>query len=356
MASKTSSRNSQLSVSQYVPPAATSRSSLVNGAAPFLYKTASVKALPPMILQKTGWRIKQLISHRRTRTFDDGEISKAERERRFDGKPSRRLSKRSSWVGNGKTSLDVPFLERSNEDGPRQKYVTAHSSSSSLCSCDCQTNDDTPRPLFSEPRSPKILYLQPSAELSGDAKIWRLIFPDESEPPPPSKSTFDLLEALALEPTDDETTPTPTIKNTRSSSENQTSPEVCEGVVQLIRETDEAFKDINTALASDANQSTKANETKKEEPTQTLTEMDRHVLKKQRKVPVSRTNSISKAKRTKSTRKRARLLDLAASAPTVPPTSSSTTQSPRWTLVDMTDNISDIFSGRMFGKMEVNEM
>jgi len=359
MATKSLSRESQLSINQYVPAAAASRSSLVSGAVPFLYKTASIKTLPPMILQRTGWRIKQLISHRRSRTFDDGEISTVDRERRLGGKLSRRPSKRRSWIANSKTSIDVPFLDHGSDGGQQQADITAHSSTSSLSIFDCDTNNAPS--LFCEPRSPEILYLEPSSNLGGDAQRWRLIFPEEkSASSRPSKSTFDLLEALALGPTDNEKTPTPTIKNTRKSSEKHKESETHEGVKQLIRETDEAFKLISVKLEQtepDPKPLQETNEVANEESKSQEKDLERRVLKKQKKAPTTRLNSISKAKRTKSTKKKARLLDLAAAGSATSPAISSPPLSQRWTLVDVTDNISDIFSGtRRIFRTEVNEM
>jgi len=315
MASKSLSRESQLSIT----------------AAPFLYKSSFTKVLP--------WRIKQLVSHRRSRTFGDGDISIVEGERRLDGKLSRQLPERRSWV-DGKASIGTSFLEYGTET-PRQED-TACSPSPSLY--------DSLSP------SPKILYLQTNenlSDLSGDALSWSLIFSASKESSaPPSKSTFNLLEALHLEPSnDDEQTPTPTIKDTRSSCD-ETSFKVYEGIKQLIQETDEAFKGISV-MAPD---SLEAGQTNSDAAKETKTaEVDRHVLKKkQRKIPATRSNSVSKAKRTKSTKKRARLINLTS---TIPPTNVSPSQNQRWTqLADMTDNISGIFSGRMFGKMEVNEM
>lgn len=314
MASKNLSRESQLSIT----------------AAPFLYKSSFTKVLP--------WRIKQLVSHRRSRTFGDGEISIAEGERRLDGKLSRKLPERRSWV-DSKASIDNPFLENSSEN--RQKKNIACSSSFSLC------DSLSPSPL------PKILYLQPNEDLSGDALSWSLIFSAaEESKAPPSKSTFNLLEALHLEPSnDDEQTPTPTIKDSRGSCD-ETSLQVYEGIERLIRETDEAFKGISV-MAPDSLEVGEASSDAKKEPK--MAEVERHVLKKkQRKIPATRSNSVSKAKRTKSTKKRARLLNHTSA---IPLTSVSPSQNQRWTqLADMTDNISEIFSGRRFGKMEVNEM
>lgn len=164
---KNSSGESQLSVTRYVPAAVAAQPKPVNVAAPFL---SSIRKSTLVILKKPGWHIKRLTSHRRSRTLDDGETSTAEKERRLSGKPPKPSKRRS-------------------------------------CS------------LFSEPNPPSIHYHKPTVDLFGEAQAWRLTSQPRSEP------ILDLLEALALDPTEDEKTLGPTSKKTLSKLRNHGTDE-----------------------------------------------------------------------------------------------------------------------------------
>jgi hypothetical protein len=158
--------------------------------------------------------------------------------------------------------------------------------------------------------------------------------------------TFDLLEALAIDPLDNNNTPTQSIKYT----DEHGMGEISDNVEQLIRETDEAFKAVGTALA-DAKAATSG--WYDDEDSMSLKRsfsVARGVLRKGPRSPMSRSISITKPKK-KSIRRRNNLFGKAP--PTIPPPPTNTTS--RWTLTDVTSNVVDVFSGKIF-RTEVDEM
>ena len=158
--------------------------------------------------------------------------------------------------------------------------------------------------------------------------------------------TFDLLEALAIDPLDNNNTPTQSIKYT----DEHDMGEISDNVEQLIRETDEAFKAVGTALA-DAKAATSG--WYDDEDSMSLKRsfsVARGVLRKGPRSPMSRSMSITKPKK-KSIKRRTNLFGKAP--PTVPPLPTNTPS--RWTLTDVTSNVVDVFSGKIF-RTEVDEM
>jgi hypothetical protein len=250
--------------------------------------------------------------------------------------------------------------------------TTAHSSASSLCNCECAIAASTNHSLFEAeptPTVPDILYLPPlySTNTSGDAQAWRLIFSenlsrspgscwskfDTNKPLPlttPARGlTFDLLEALAIDPVDEDRTPTQSIREAGDSD----MEELSENVEQLIRETDEAFRAVGSALA-DAKAATEGwydTSISMSKPVTRNVPISCSALKKEPRSPISRSMSVSKGKRKKSFKKKTTFLGRALRR--VPPTPANTP--PRWTLTDMTTNMVDVFSGKMF-RTEVDEM
>lgn len=220
---------------------------------------------------------------------------------------------------------------------------------------------------------PEILYLPPlpSTTNSGDAKTWRLIFseplllPQRSNPPGQlgklfvsrlfvPEVTFDLLEALELDPAEDyDKTPTPSLNMAESNNEgSDSSDDISHNIKQLIQETDKAFQAVGIALADMKATQESQDSGIAEQVTRTIG-IPRGIPKKQQsttnvslKTPISRTKSTGKPQRTAFYRKR--LDKLTKAAPKAIHIPSHT----RWT--DVT-NMVDVLSGKMF-RTEVDEM
>jgi len=253
----------------------------------------------------------------------------------------------------------------------RTANTTAHSSATSLCSCDCALNPaSTELPLSREvagSNHPEILYLPPlsPSRASDDAQAWRLIFsesPSRSSASSISKSgqkgrptatiaagsTFDLIGALALEAPDENKTPTQSLKYTCDSEMEYSS----DNVEQLIRETDAAFQAVGDALA-DAKAATRG-WYDHDVPVARNTSLTRGILRKHPRssVPPLKTQaprSMSVGKKKKPAKRNL----LGRTLRSVPPPPTNTPS--RWTLSDVTTNVVDVFSGKMF-RTEVDEM
>jgi hypothetical protein len=213
---------------------------------------------------------------------------------------------------------------------------------------------------------PEILYLPPlpPEKASDDAQTWRLIFSDSPSRSPESSiskpgrkksstatiaagSTFDLIGALALEAPDEENTPTQSLKYTYDSDMEDFS----DNVEQLIRETDAAFQAVGNALA-DAKAATRgwdddvpvarnASEIRgipRKNPRPSVTPLKTQALR-----------SMSVAKKKKPAKRNL----LGRALRSVPPPVASSPS--RWTLNDMTTNVVDVLSGKIF-RTEVDEM
>jgi hypothetical protein len=161
-------------------------------------------------------------------------------------------------------------------------------------------------------------------------------------------STFDLIEALALESKDDDKMPTQNIKHTYNSEMGDLS----DNVEQLIRETDAAFQAVGTALA-DAKAATQGwYETDTSLPRNSP--LSRSILKKSPRssgstVKIQASRSMSVVKKKKHGKRNLLGRALQSTAPTPASTPS------RWTLTDVTTNMVDVFSGKIF-RTEVDEM
>ena len=214
-----------------------------------------------------------------------------------------------------------------------------------------------------------MLYLLPvSSTSSGDSKTWKPIsLENHSRPPtciprPNAKrgagatnvrgSTFDLLEALAIDPVDNDRTPTQSIRNMDPDVES-----VSENVEQLIRETDEAFKAVGTALAEAKAAAQAWHDDRTLGTVIRKVSVSRGAFKKEPrppvtpvKSPITRTKSAAKGKRKTFYRKKPNLLSRVRH---VPPPAANTPA--RWTLTDVTSNVVDIFNGKIF-RTEVDEM
>ncbi|KAH7319197.1 hypothetical protein BKA65DRAFT_409745 [Rhexocercosporidium sp. MPI-PUGE-AT-0058] len=130
--------------------------------------------------------------------------------------------------------------------------------------------------------------------------------------------------------------------------------DLSENVEQLIRETDQAFQAVGAALA-DAKAATQGwSELSRPAPLRPAS-IDRGILKGQSRQPLKssslRSVSMSKSKKKRPVKKKTSLFG--RTTPKVPPPPANTPA--RWTLTDVTANMADVFSGKMF-RTEVDEM
>ena len=291
-----------------------------------------------------------------------------------------------SWVS--RPSVENEQFSQ-DENQPSKKSTsssTAHSSSSSLCSCDntvactgphslsrtaapAQAPPTPPTSTHSDLQTSTLPEIPPldvatssSSQGDGDARNWRLILSDlaiQSPLLPFRKSTdktedkrlhhhtFNLLEALSIDPiSDNEKTPTPSLNLLGKPQQDPNSPlmglsptsidsSTSAGIEALARQTDEAFRAVGNAL-EEAKASTQlfTMASSSSAPPAPLMQ-----VKKQRKAPIARTKS--RAKRTKSSRKK----------------KVECRREARWTMsvTEVTDNVADIFTGRIF-KNDVEEL
>ncbi|PBP20297.1 hypothetical protein BUE80_DR008999 [Diplocarpon rosae] len=331
-----------------------------------------------MLIQKTGLCIKRLISHKKKPTLE--EFSSTCGDEGFaDGKLATCNSSRLSWLSQTSSAETTHQLRRagshvtSRSNRLTPSSTTAHSSASSLCSCDCESN---PAPiehsLFSAeppPPHPDILYLPPLSDefADGDAKTWHLIFQEpSSQPLIPSdlefsprttsaakcglESPFDVLGIFTIDLLDEDKTPTQSLMFTGESEMEDTS----QNVEQLIRETDKAFQAVGTALA-EAKAATRGWVDLESSGITNSSSALRGPMKRNTRwltsplKPPARAISVSKKKR--ASKRKATLSGRSLNFPPPPPANTPT----RWTLTDVTTNMVDVFSGKMF-RMEVDEM
>ncbi|KAJ2900412.1 hypothetical protein MKZ38_002469 [Zalerion maritima] len=184
--------------------------------------------------------------------------------------PSLSTSKRSQVSG----SIFVPrphIVQRSGTNAvvmPPLLDGTAHSSASSLCSCDCHA-DETATPLLASRSSPRLCLFPPNEQRQRSSSVPRpgvSSRPRSPSPCPSAKelneeaqtSTLNLLEALSLEPHNSKK-PSKKDKGREGTSSLKSEPPKkltdektvegwSENVQQLIRETDEAFKAVGSVI------------------------------------------------------------------------------------------------------------
>ncbi|CAL3973615.1 unnamed protein product [Diplocarpon coronariae] len=331
-----------------------------------------------MLLQKTGLRIKRFISHKKNTSLEKYS-STSDDERYADRKLASSNACRLSWLSQT-SSAETPQIRRAASNVTTRSNrltppsMSAHSSASSLCSCDCEANPvPIEHSLFSvEPTTPRpeILYLPPLSDeiADGEAKLWHLIFQEPlSQPIIPSElkfgpratsaaeygleSPFDVLGIFTIDLLDDDKTPAQSPRLTRESE----IEEMSENLEQLIRETDEAFQAVGTALAS-AKAATRGLVDLDSSGITNSSSVLRGPMKRNPRSLTSplkspaRAISVSKKKKRAGKRK-ATLFGRSLKKTPRPPTNTPA----RWTLTDVTTNMVDVFSGKMF-RMEVDEM
>lgn len=335
-----------------------------------------------MLLQKTSWRIKNFISHRRQNSQENsGHICPDECF--ADPRLSINTPKRLSWLS--QTSIEMqPSLRRASSNATPRSHeflataTTAHSSASSFCSCDYVVNAaSTEFPLSKTNRAsnspPEVLCLpQVSSIITLDeAKPWKLVTLNLQPRSPTtyiSKSsadiatgtnigsglTFDLLEALSIDPNDINKTPTQSLRNKESAD----MVEMSDNVEQLIRETDQAFQAVGTALAEAKEATTGWYDNPRPAPDIHSFPITQSASKNRLKPPIfSQKSSVVKSKsvkgKTNTAKRKPGILSRTKAwrkplpRPTITPS--------RWALTEATTNMADTFGERMF-RTEVNEM
>ncbi len=368
-----------------------------------------------MFLQKTGTRFKQLISQK-SGTFEEarkGSTEESPTEQTFSPTSTSSHRRDSSWLSQSSVfsavnrhdnivaALDSPQCSAANR--------TSRSSESSLCSCDCGTHQDSVEhacdSLSDRPKSSSDAHIIPPLspmKLFGDAETWRLIFQENANAsrttaptanvdgsmvvrghsPASSGSRADIeaimdqplaeVEALLYNVVDDD----------NGKAEDVELEHLSNNVEQLIRETDAAFQAVGSALA-DAKAVTNDWNAARDDPQQPRrSSLTKSTTRKAVGAPpppirspivIPTSNTVvppalkspalkspislkSPTSRKKHEKKKLVLLDKTAKKLS-PSIKSPTTREhhPRWTLTEMTANMAEVFSGKLF-KQDVEEM
>jgi hypothetical protein len=309
-----------------------------------------------MLLSKTGWRIKRLISQKREDTMvDTGRASQSEE------RSTRQQSRHQSWLSQPPKDANSLMLRRTNSITPTRTTLslppiqTAHSSASSLCSCNYDGNPPHPLSQSELPLlTPKILYLdlEESTPNTSDAQKWRKIFEGPlssmattSTVFPSSTSAVGLdskskphegLSLLSQDEEDGDKTPT---QDDLNGMDDKTEIPWSPNVQQLIEQTDEAFKAVGFVLAN--SKSSNQEWYPDDDAATDRTRQPRIVLRKQHKAPVARAASVSKPKRRKSEKQKTGIKPVKSPTPT---------SSPRWTLSEVTDGMTGLLTGKGFNR------
>jgi hypothetical protein len=214
-----------------------------------------------MFLQKTGWRIKQIISHRQYGSPDDDDDDDITKHCQGRSNSTADLAS-SSRLSHITTECCSAFNRACISTDPVRSIspplpdAMAYSSASSLSTCKYGASTHlAAASLFNlspAPPSPRVLYLPHlnAPETFGDSKTWQLTFSDtiaqswassspdiDLEPLPAPiyapKDAFNLIEALMIDPMEaGDKTPTRSIRNTQDFDLEKFSG----GVDQLIKE------------------------------------------------------------------------------------------------------------------------
>jgi hypothetical protein len=359
------------------------------------------------MLSRSNFSIRRLMPQRRQNSDDDlfwdndEKASLKVTDGRGSPSPSLKVEPRKrrnsrSWISKGSTKkIPQPIIVvRSTEDLHRITHLpplpdTPHSSKSSLCSCEQHAagyasprrlpRGASPGPspghgsIRSKTCSERRISPPPGSPLENPRPSPRL--PTETRQnksvkslPSPTKLTFDLLEALEIQPDNEEmATPVPIMPSTpprRKSTPtlDQGSGQHSENIQQLIQEADEAFGtvgvDMRTVGKSDLDSRVPDQETAiappptRPAPTPPVRRRPpplRHpLIKKRLSQPVlpplkspARSASVSKAKRQKSQKLRNGR----------PPRPVVKKQRSKWSV-----NAKDLLTVRLFSRLEVDEV
>jgi hypothetical protein len=323
-----------------------------------------------MLLSKTSTKIKDYLSHRRKRSADGDEEPFESHD-----KSTNRTSRTKSWISQARPSIDrsaslrrvaSSATSRAHPPSLPTNPKTAHSSVSSLCSC-CNVsllNENSLSKALRSPSTPEVLCSATENDISifSDTISWKQLISEPSNavsgcckltgsnPETATSSTFDLFEALNMVPVDGDTTPT---QATRAMDPANPNEPWSDNVERLIRETDEAFKAVGFALA-DA-KAASAEWIPNDDPSLSQSSRrgsPRNILRKQHKAPVTRNISASKPKINRSKTKK----HIRGTGRPKLPVYSVRSPSSRWTLTEMTEGMADIFTNKIFNRVEVDEI
>jgi hypothetical protein len=320
-------------------------------------------------------RLKRFVSHHRQPPILNSARSGIEDLRFTETKLSTNPIKRLSWLSQS-PSIEYAPLRRTNSQTTVRTYcnrtasTTAHSSATSLYSCYCGTNPASVELPLKEPAASnhaETLYLPPLSpnKASNDAQTWRLIFSespsrsltssisnscqrDNSPATVAAGSTFDLIEARSLEAPDPGKTPIQSFTSLYDSEMDGYSDDV----EQLIRETDAAFQAVGIALA-DAKTATRGwynDDVLVERGTSVTGGIPRRNLRllvTPLKMQALRSMSVAKKKKPVKRNLLRRELRSVPQPAAIAPS--------RWTLNEVTTNVTDVFSGKIF-RTEVDEL
>lgn len=317
------------------------------------------------MFQKAGWRLKQMISHRRNVSLED-----------FDNnsKTPTASSKGLPWGPNHPPYRETISSSASINERKHSKVSTAYSSTSSLCSCGSGNAPAIYLSLSapqSVPNTSEILYLPPllKGNTIRDTKTWQLIFSEDlalsttnyqhldieraldAGAPFPVAPPYELNKTISVHLADPERITTPNIETSKTSTKENWSPTV-DNVELLIRETDQAFQTVGNALA-DTKDAT--GDWYDMSSTRTVTIPRRVVSTTQQNQPMISKNAITRAKSGARARKpifQHRRIKQGTKAASKSTTSDSLHYT-SWT--DATYSMVDALSGKLF-KTEVDEM
>lgn len=330
-----------------------------------------------MRLQEASSPIWRFISHRKAHSHG-GNSTYPHHQRYIDGNKPTPTPGRLSWLLQHSSEVsshqrcDSAAIEKSLPLLPA--HENAYLSASSLRSCDscinpCLIKDPLSEAVL-EPNPPGGHYPSPlSPSITSETETRRFMLeeplsprhaPIEFRTKTPSLdlemtlSSLNMLQPLTTEHADNDSAPTQSTMITKDPGMQDLSEELG----QLIRETDEAFMAVGTALANAKAATQGWYDTPEAAAVKRTPSISRSPTKK-----IARNKSLgktspkksvlsSKPSRRKSVKKRRPNL-LSRALKNIPPPPVKPSQ--RWTLTDVTTNMVDAFSGKMF-KMEVDEM
>ncbi|KAL8393425.1 hypothetical protein RB595_003264 [Gaeumannomyces hyphopodioides] len=328
---------------------------------------------------RPGFSIRRLISQRRPRGAEDGcgDLAHEAFVRPSKDDPAGPSSQHSQQARTWKRSKNPPqpivVVSGSRAvhmiTGPLPPLPdTPRSAASSLCSCDCRPSpwtpaSSTPPPLcHSRSKTPDTLspLLSPRT-----AKLdeMGLLLQD------PADSSVPLALAQTLSPVSDKTKCKDSQQN-HTATDQKAVQDMSENVRQLIRETDEAFKAVGTAL-SEARLASQQSSSPAASPHLARDSKFAMALAQSPRwpgyragprsplklvsplTPPTRRSSVSKAKRRKSKKGRRSQQQQQEQQEKKRQQAATPKTGARWTL---TENMSELLNGRLFHRLEVDEI
>ena len=321
------------------------------------------------MFQKAGLRLKQMITQYRDDSLEDLDIGS-----KFDMDSPKPVSWMRNQVSHGKTNSSVASI-----NGRKYSEVsTAYSSEGSLCSCGsgiAPTMYLSLSPARIMPNGPESLYLPPRPIWSAieGTRAWQPIFMKELvssntdyiysdiEAPAacPTSSVgpaiFDWKETIAIDSQDKAKVESAGIGASRSSKMNRQSC-ITDNVEMLIREADQAFQAVGDELEDAKSAAGDWYDISSAKSSAQAITLPRSISQRQQnsfllsKPAITRTRSGVKTRKAIFQRRRPKLV-----TKTMPKHNSNTTEfhHTRWT--DVTNNMVDAISGKIF-RTEVDEI